>query len=149
MRSARALLETYGAFGVVAGDLLVGDSSTDAKAGAELREREKATLVVGDEANLLVHRRRPAPRHAGTSEAAYSARNCYPCTRTVLLPMYLDRTWVCLTTAFRRRRAPPLWVTSTRVLLAHAAPDAERSADMSETTGEVRRPPTPARAVLS
>jgi hypothetical protein len=73
MRSARALLETDGAFGVVAGDPLVGDSSTDAKASAELREREEAALVVGDEAYLLVHGRRPAPRHAGTSEGAYGA----------------------------------------------------------------------------
>jgi len=54
VRPSRAILQAYRSIALVAFDPLVGCLAADAKAGAELSQREEASLVISNETDYLV-----------------------------------------------------------------------------------------------
>src|SRR5262249_33952327 len=93
MRAPRVIAQTIQAFGLVALEPLIARLATDAVLGGELGHRKQLGLILANEFQALLHGRRLAPRHRGTSTvlaAPARAKECYLCRWTEVLSMSPD-----------------------------------------------------------
>ena len=93
MRPARAIPQAKYTLSLVLLEPLVPGLAADAVLARELGHRKQPRRVLTNEFQALLHGRRLAPRHRGTSgvvAAPAYGEKCYPCRWTEVLPMSLD-----------------------------------------------------------
>jgi hypothetical protein len=83
-RCPRSIDQPVGATGVMPRQPLVQRSPTDVVASSQLGNREETAQVILDESHSFQHRTGLLPRHGLPPSPR---RKCYPCPRSVLLPM--------------------------------------------------------------
>src|SRR5207244_7165643 len=84
-RRARPILQPGSAVGIVARQPLVSNTAADAAAGRQLGDGVEPAEVGLDESHPFVHRTGLLPWHDTPS---LHVGKCYPCSRSVLLPMF-------------------------------------------------------------